>query len=106
MNYKPWEGTTYLSGTDGMQFHPLVSRDEILDAFVNDLSRSCYFEYSKSDYDTYPGLENMIFEISPIMMHNFTSNPANAKYQIVVDGTTNMTTTLKAQTFASKGHYY
>lgn len=39
-------------------------------------------------------------------MYNLTANPANALYEIYVDGTTNMTTTLKAPAFASKGHYY
>lgn len=39
-------------------------------------------------------------------MLNQTANPQNANYQVMVDGTTNLTTTLKAPTFASKGHFY
>jgi len=39
-------------------------------------------------------------------MLNSTANPANQVYMINVDGTTNLTTTLRAPVFASKGHFY
>ncbi len=39
-------------------------------------------------------------------MENSTENPLNENYQVYVTGTTNMTTSLKAYTFAAKGHYY
>lgn len=39
-------------------------------------------------------------------MLNETANPANKNYQVLVDGTTNMTTTLGAYGFAAKGHYF
>lgn len=39
-------------------------------------------------------------------MYNMTRNPANANFDIYVDGTTNLTTTLMAWGFAAKGHYY
>ena len=39
-------------------------------------------------------------------MLNSTANPANEIYMINVDGTTNLTTTMKAPVFASKGHFY
>jgi len=40
------------------------------------------------------------------MMLNMTANPANTVFDVYVDGTTNMTSTLKAPAFASKGHFY
>mmetsp|Transcript_78093 Transcript_78093/g.107977 ORF Transcript_78093/g.107977 Transcript_78093/m.107977 type:complete len:143 (+) Transcript_78093:2582-3010(+) len=89
-----------------MQFHPLLEDDEILGAWVNDLSRTCYFNYIDSDTTTYPGLDMMKYYIEDDQMYNLTANPANALFEIYVDGTTNMTTTLKAPAFASKGHYY
>jgi len=39
-------------------------------------------------------------------MINATGNPANENYQVLIDGTTNMTSTLLAYGFAAKGHYY
>ena len=35
-----------------------------------------------------------------------TANSQNALFDIYVDGTTNLTSTLKAPAFASKGHFY
>ena len=61
--YSPWREPVLLDGTDGMQFNPDQKEDEPLRAFVNDLSRNCYFDYSHTDTDTYPGLEKMVFDI-------------------------------------------
>ena len=41
--FSPWEEEVHLDGTDGMQFSPSLTDDMILGAFVNDLSRNCYF---------------------------------------------------------------
>jgi len=61
--YAPWPGDdNYFDGTDGMQFHPLLSEKDTIGAFVNDLSRTCYFDYSKDD-DRYEGITTMIFVI-------------------------------------------
>lgn len=38
-------------------------------------------------------------------MYNKTRNPDNDNFDVFVDGTTNVTSTLKAQAFASKGHF-
>lgn len=35
-----------------------------------------------------------------------TKNPANTNYQVYIDGTSNMTSTLNAPAFVAKGHYY
>lgn len=60
--YSPWEEKVLLDGTDGMQFSPDLQTDDVIAAFVNDLSRNCYFDYSHND-DTYPHLDNYIFVI-------------------------------------------
>ena len=60
--YSPWEEEVMLDGTDGMQFSPALTEESILKAFVNDLSRNCYFDYSHND-DTYPHLDNYIYKI-------------------------------------------
>ena len=39
-------------------------------------------------------------------MYNMTRNPSNTNYQVYIDGTTNMTSTLNAPAFCAKGHYY
>lgn len=39
-------------------------------------------------------------------MYNQTRNPDNANYFGFVDGTSNLTTTIKAPGFVSKGHFY
>ena len=52
----------YLDGTDGMQFSPDLSTDSTIAAFVNDLSRNCYFDHSHTD-DTYPHLDTYVFNI-------------------------------------------
>jgi hypothetical protein len=39
-------------------------------------------------------------------MHNMTKNPDNEMYYGYIDGTSNLTTTLKAPGFVSKGHFY
>ncbi len=48
----------------------------------------------------------MIFSISQDLMYNMTRNPDNEMYFGYIDGTSNLTTTLKAPGFVSKGHYY
>jgi hypothetical protein len=48
----------------------------------------------------------MIFSISQDLMYNMTRNPDNAMYYGYIDGTSNLTTTLKAPSFVSKGHFY
>jgi hypothetical protein len=39
-------------------------------------------------------------------MLNGTANNANQVFDVYVDGTSNLTSTLKAPAFASKGHFY
>ena len=51
-----------LDGTDGMQFSPALTTDDTIKAFVNDLSRNCYFDYDHNS-DDYPGLDNYYFKI-------------------------------------------
>ena len=103
--YSPWEELVLLDGTDGMQFSPDLSTDDTIAAFVNDLNRNCYFDYSHKD-DTYPGLDQYIFQIQYELMVNKTANPANENFDVRITGTSNMTTSLNAYGFVSKGHYY
>ena len=102
--YSPWEEKVLLDGTDGMQFSPDLQKDDVIKAFVNDLSRNCYFDYSHND-DTYPGLDQYVFNIQYALMVNKTANPVNVNYDVRITGTTNLTTTLNAYGFAAKGHY-
>jgi hypothetical protein len=103
--FNPWSEQIPLYGTDGMQFQPLLEEDIVIDAFVNDLSRTCPFEYRESS-DVYPHLNTMLFYLPESVMLNKTANPDNAVFEVEISGTTNMTSTLKAPAFASKGHYY
>ena len=54
--YSPWDELVLLDGTDGRQFSPHLSTDDTIAAFVSDLNRNCYYDYSHSD-DTYSGLD-------------------------------------------------
>lgn len=58
---EPWTERVEIDGTDGMQFHPLLTKEERISAFVNDISRNAYFTYVNSDFNTYNGLEMMTF---------------------------------------------
>jgi len=56
------------------------------------------------DMNDYP-VETLMFMTAEDAMYNMTHNPANAVYQINIDGTTNLTTTYKSPLVATKGHY-
>jgi hypothetical protein len=68
-----------------------------------DLSRNMDYTFMM-DMNDYP-LETLMFMTGPDQMLNMTANPANAVYQINIDGTTNLTTTYKSPLVATKGHY-
>lgn len=53
----------------------------------------------------FPWLNALIYKISENMMFNMTRNPDNTMYYGYIDGTGNLTTTLKAPAFVSKGHF-
>lgn len=103
--YSPWEEPVLLDGTDGMQFSPDLSKESTLKAFVNDLSRNCYFDYSHTD-DRYPHLDTYVYAIQTDLMRNDTDYSPNKNYQVNITGTSNMTTSLQAYAFVAKGHYY
>lgn len=77
----------------------------MLKAFVNDLSRNCYFDYSHTD-DRYPHLETYVYNIQTDLMRNFTDYPPNKNFDVRITGTSNMTSTMNAYCFVAKGHYY
>lgn len=60
--YSPWREPVNLDGTDGMQFHPILTKDDTIAAFVNDLSRTCYFTYD-DDSSQYDGIETWVYRI-------------------------------------------
>lgn len=75
-------------------------------AFVSDLSRVATFNLDYVDSETYKPLKTQMFKLEDSLMLNETANKENAKYNVKITGTTNMTTSLKAPAFVSKGHYY
>ena len=91
--YSPWREEVYIDGTDGMQFQPTLTDDVKLGAFVNDMSRNCYFDYSHDD-DRFKHYTTKIYAIEESLMYNYTKYPANANFDTYVDGTSNMTSTL------------
>ena len=94
----PWNENVLLHGTDGMQFSPDSSGDtKKINVFVNDLSRNCNFDYSHKD-SSFSHIDANVYNMQ-------LANPANENYD-TIDGTTNMTSTFKAHSFATKGHYY
>jgi|Transcript_46943 hypothetical protein len=103
--FSPWKEPVLLDGTDGMQFSPDLQKDSKLKAFVNDLSRNCYFDFSHVD-DRFPHLDTYIYNIEEALMLNKYDYPPNENFDVRVTGTTNMTSSLNAYAFAAKGHYY
>ena len=87
-----------------MQFSPSQTKESTLKAFVNDLSRNCYFDYSHTD-DRYPHLDNYVYLIQEDLMRNMTDYPPNANFDVRITGTSNMTSSLMAYAFVAKGHY-
>ena len=77
--FSPWEQDVYIDGTDGMQFQPTLTDDLVLGAFVNDLSRNCYFDFSHND-DRYEHYTIKVYNIKADMMYNMTKNPANENF--------------------------
>jgi hypothetical protein len=62
-----------------MQFPPDVDKSEPIKAFVNDLSRNCFFDYSYTS-DQYPHLETYMYTIQRALMLNSTENPLNENF--------------------------
>lgn len=104
--YNPWAVDVPIIGTDGAQFQPDLDSGDVLEAFVNDLSRPCAFSYVGENTSFYKSLTMLNYQLEASQMLNSTANPANAVYMINVDGTSNLTTTMRAPMFASKGHFY
>ena len=77
--YSPWEEEVFLDGSDGFQFSPDLSTDSVIKAFVNDLSRNCYFNYQDTS-DKYPGLDTYRFFIQEALMLNEDVNPVNKNF--------------------------
>ena len=77
----------------------------MLGAFVQDMSRNCYFSYSHDD-DSYKHYTTKVYAIEKSLMYNMTKSETNAKFDTYIDGTSNMTSTLLAPAFVAKGHYY
>ena len=87
--YEMWENQTSLDrwgsdtarrlyGTDGHLFHPNISREENITAFIDQIYRSGYFSYQK-DVDVY-GLNCYQYGIPYEEMANSTINPLNKGY--------------------------
>ena len=76
-----------------MQFYPGLTDDSKIGAFVNDMSRNCYFDYTR-DSDKYKHYSTKIYSIETSLMYNYTKNPANTNFDTYIDGTSNMTSTL------------
>ena len=101
----PWKDPVQLDGTDGMQFQPSLTDDLVIGAFVQDMSRNCYFSYSHDD-DTYKHYTTKVYAIEKSLMYNMTGYEPNVNFETYIDGTSNMTSTLLAPAFVAKGHYY
>ena len=65
--FSPWREEVFLDGTDGMQFYPGLTDDSKIGAFVNDMSRNCYFDYTR-DSDKYKHYSTKIYSIETSLM--------------------------------------
>ena len=110
MYVEPWKERVYLSGTDGNQVHPNLKEEQLGDLliFVSDLSRAGGFEKKNvtQDENIYQGLTLYFIQIQQSLMSNYTYNPANTIYDVRINGTANLATSLMAPVIASKGHFY
>ena len=71
-----WKGDpcNMVNGTDGILFEPFLTRDMVMRAYVPDLCRSIYFEYT--DDVVHDGIPAYRFR-QPIKMLQAASNPDN-----------------------------
>ncbi|XP_066488580.1 lysosome membrane protein 2 [Tiliqua scincoides] len=67
-----------INGTDGSSFHPLISRDETLYAFVSDFCRSIYVTFEQDV--TVKGIPAYRFTAPPKFFANISVNPDNAGF--------------------------
>lgn len=105
-DFSPWRTPMTLAGTDGLQFKPGLQTSDQPRAFVNDLSRVATLELDYVEKDAYKPLKTNMYKLQDKLMYNMTANPDNEIYDVVITGTANMTSTLKAPVFVSKGHFY
>ena len=91
-----------VNGTDGLQFSLKLSTDDTLYTFSPDLCRNLYFTYQSTN-DSYSDLETYMYYLNDTVLQNIT---ANDNYNIKINGTSDLTTILRAPAIATKGHYY
>lgn len=83
----------------------------MLTAFVPDFARACHFTFLEKTLNAYPhvstkDVEMMKFRLAPRDMFSQKYNPDNEKYYTMYNGTVNMTSVLKMESFGSKGHFF
>ena len=100
--FSPWAEQVALNGTDGLQFSLKLSSDDSLFTFAPDLNRNLEFTY-KSTNTSYDSVETYMYYLDAACLE---SSEATANFDIVIDGISNLTTTLRASAIAAKGHYY
>jgi hypothetical protein len=93
-------------GTDGFQFSSSLTETYAPVVFVGSLSRPIAFNYTGMDSNSYSGLTLYNYAMESTQLNNATATPSNAVYDIMVTGTTNLTSTLKVPSFASKPLFY
>ena len=91
-----------LKGTDSLQFSTELSTDDTLFAFSPDLNRNLEFQYHSTN-DSYANLDTYMYYLNDACL---SKSEATANFDILIDGTSNLTTTLRAPAIAAKGHYY
>lgn len=101
----PWDDDVDLVGTDGLQFEPGLEDDDVLTVFFPELSRAVQFEFV-SETEDIPQNENLDSFTYKIKMGQLNATLDNEIYDIFINGTTNLTTTLGAPSFATQGHFY
>lgn len=104
----PWNSEVLIQGTDGAQFGGDVDSEDKLWMWVNNLNRPVKILYDETDTSNanWSGLEVYQYSQCQMCLQNSTANAGNAPFNITVSGTSNLTTVLKAPTFASQGHFY
>lgn len=105
----PWPMTVPVNGgTDGLQFPPDLEDEDNLYVYMPAFSRTVHFHFMDENEEAPQSkkLEQNNYMLCPMSLQTAAMNPENEGYSIMIDGTTNLTTTIGACAFATQGRFY
>ena len=105
INLNPWAEPVKVKGTDGWQFKPFITSDDVLYYYL-DIS-GLLFRLLFQKHLTHKGYNCLKYEIDNSILQNVTQNPKQSiLYQYGPNGLSNQTGIFAAPIFGSKPFFY